>query len=179
MERYPDSVREAVNALMRSGVTVKELEEQFGIGHGTIYKWLDQLRAKGEDVRFLRETDRLKPKAMARFVDGASVQTVLEEFGVSRATVYRWRDEYESNNELKASPPLRDLPAAGKDEPSGAKRRQMAEVPKDLLIKQLKAALAEKTLEVDFFRGALREVEARRRKNTEAGERPSTAGSSK
>ena len=39
---------------------------------------------------------------------------------------------------------------------------------------QLKQALAEKTLEVDFFKGALQKVEARRRPKGEAGETAST-----
>jgi transposase-like protein len=179
LERYPDSIRNAVNELIRSGTTVEELEEQFGIGHGTVYKWMYQLRSKGEDVAFLKASDRLKGKALVRLAQGASVQTVFEELAVSRATVYRWRDEYEAQNPSSPSPPERDVPAAGKDEPSGTKRRKLAEAPKDLLIKQLKTALAEKTLEVDFFRGALREVEARRRSNTTSGEKPSIGGSSR
>lgn len=175
MERYPDSIRNSVDDLIRSGVTPEELEEQFGIGHGTAYKWLYQLQAKGEEVAFIKRSDRIRDKALARFAEGASVQTVFEEFSVSRATIYRWRDEYEKQAPSASVPPSgRDLPAAGKDEPSGAVRRKLAEAPKDVLIKQLKTALAEKTIEVDFFRGALREVEARRRSNTGSGEKRST-----
>jgi hypothetical protein len=39
---------------------------------------------------------------------------------------------------------------------------------------QLKQALAEKVLEVDFFKGALQKVEARRRPNGKAGATAST-----
>jgi transposase-like protein len=39
---------------------------------------------------------------------------------------------------------------------------------------QLKQVLAEKTLEVDFFKGALQKVEARRQPNGKAGETAST-----
>jgi transposase-like protein len=39
---------------------------------------------------------------------------------------------------------------------------------------QLKQVLAEKTLEVDFFKGALQKVEARRRPNDGSGETAST-----
>jgi hypothetical protein len=38
----------------------------------------------------------------------------------------------------------------------------------------VKRLLAEKTVELDFFKGALQRVEARRQKNNIAGERPST-----
>lgn len=173
MAGYPDSIRNAVNDLLRSGTTPDELNEQFGIGWGTAYRWMYQLRAQGEDVAFLKASDRLRSKAMERLAQGASVQTVHEEIAVSRATIYRWRDEYEAHNPSAPLPPAREVQAAGKDEPSGVERRKLAEAPKDLLIKQLKTALAEKTLEVDFFRGALREVKARRQRNTVSGEKPS------
>lgn len=177
MERYPDSVHNSVNELIRSGATVEEIEEQYGIGHGTVYKWMYLLRANGEDVAFVKHSDRVKDKAFARFEQGASVETVFEEFSVSRSTIYRWRDEYEEQNPSAPAPAAGcEVPAAGKDEPSGTRRRGPAEAPKDALIKQLKTALADKTLEVDFFRGALREIEARLRSNTGSGVKPSTVG---
>jgi hypothetical protein len=46
-------------------------------------------------------------------------------------------------------------------------------------IHRLKQLLAEKTLEVDFFRGALQKVEARRQKSGETGEMGSTSRSEK
>ncbi len=180
MERYPDSIRNAVYALMRSGVTVEELEEQFGLGHGTVYKWLYKLRADGEDVTFVKSSDRLRAKVFARFDSGASVQAVLDDFKLCRSTVFRMRDEYE----LLASgaPPVPSgvpVSGAGKDEPTGVVRRQLAEPPKDALIKQLKVALAEKTMEADFFRSALREVKAQRQQSSTSGAMPSTGRSSR
>jgi len=44
---------------------------------------------------------------------------------------------------------------------------------------QLKRLLAEKVQEVDFFKGALQKVEARRRKNESIGARASTTKSGK
>jgi hypothetical protein len=46
-------------------------------------------------------------------------------------------------------------------------------------IHRLKQLLAEKTLEVDFFKGALQKVEARRQKRDETGETASTSRSEK
>jgi len=43
----------------------------------------------------------------------------------------------------------------------------------------LKQLLAEKTLEVDFFRGALQKIEARRQRNSGSGEMTSTTRSEK
>ncbi len=44
---------------------------------------------------------------------------------------------------------------------------------------RLKRLLAEKTLEVDFFKGALQKVEARRQSNSDSGEKASTTKSGK
>jgi hypothetical protein len=46
-------------------------------------------------------------------------------------------------------------------------------------IHRLKQLLAEKTLEVDFFRGALQKVAARRQKSGETGETGSSSRSEK
>src|SRR5690242_20974780 len=46
-------------------------------------------------------------------------------------------------------------------------------------IHRLKQLLAEKTLEVDFFKGALQKIEARRQKRGGTGERASTSRSEK
>jgi hypothetical protein len=46
-------------------------------------------------------------------------------------------------------------------------------------VEQLKKALAEKVLEVDFLRGALHKVEARRRQNGSVGGPESTTRSRK
>jgi hypothetical protein len=44
-------------------------------------------------------------------------------------------------------------------------------------VHQLKRVLAEKTLEVDFFKGALQKIEARRQKSSASGETASTTKS--
>ena len=46
-------------------------------------------------------------------------------------------------------------------------------------IHRLKQLLAEKTLEVDFFKGALQKIEARRQRNSGSGEMASTTRSEK
>ncbi len=46
-------------------------------------------------------------------------------------------------------------------------------------IHRLKQLLAEKTLEVDFFKGALQKIEARRQRNSGSGEMTSTTRSEK
>jgi len=46
-------------------------------------------------------------------------------------------------------------------------------------VSQLKRALAEKTLELDFFKGALQKVEARRQQKDGSGAKASTTKSGK
>src|SRR5580700_3480883 len=98
MQRYPDSIRNAVYDLIRSGATPEDVIEQYGIGRGTAYRFLQELRSRGEDVTFMKPSDRVKARVLTRFAEGASVQAVFEEFLVSRAVLYRWRDEFEEQH---------------------------------------------------------------------------------
>ena len=60
---------------------------------------------------------------------------------------------------------------------------QTPEDPRDAKLREengcLKRALAEKGLEVDFFKGALQKIAARRQRNTDSGARASTTRSGK
>jgi hypothetical protein len=80
--------------------------------------------------------------------------------GVRPRCLYKWRaklDRLESAEE-----------SARASTHEGAYRKQVA---------HLKQLLAEKTLEVDFFKGALQKIEARRRKSDVSGETASTTRS--
>jgi transposase-like protein len=68
-----------------------------------------------------------------------------EELGIHRRLLYKWRDQLEPVDEGERAP---------------ANSREL-EVRKE--VGRLKRLLADKTLEVDFFKGALQKVEARRR----------------
>jgi hypothetical protein len=71
--------------------------------------------------------------------------------------LYKWRDQLEP-----AEPRAASLSAEGRESSLGEENRR------------LKQALAEKTLEVDFFKGALQKVEARRQQSRNSGETAST-----
>jgi transposase-like protein len=81
---------------------------------------------------------------------------LCEELGVSRTQLRRWRKEFTARHEASAAT------AALAGETLEQENRR------------LKQALAEKVLEVDFLAGALHNIEARRRQNTESGARAST-----
>jgi hypothetical protein len=81
---------------------------------------------------------------------------------VTRRCLYKWRaklDLLETGEE-----------SARASTHEGSYRKQ---------VQQLKRLLAEKTLEVDFFKGALQKIEARRQKSGASGETASTTRSEK
>ena len=86
-----------------------------------------------------------------------SVKELAEELGVGRTALYQWRDQM-----------ARDKLVQRQTEQEAKETRLEREN------RQLKAALADKTLEVDFFRGALQKVAARRQGESAAGEKAST-----
>jgi transposase-like protein len=90
-----------------------------------------------------------------------NVVVLSEELGVHRRLLYKWRKQLE--------------PADGGIQPAG----DLREFTLGKEINQLKRLLAEKTQEVDFFKGALQKVEARRRKIEHTGARASTTRSGK
>lgn len=89
-----------------------------------------------------------------------NITALSEELGVARRQLYLWREQLSPVEGRSESPP---------ESPREATLR------KENL--QLKRVLAEKTLEVDFFKGALQKIEARRQKQEESGARASTTKS--
>jgi transposase-like protein len=97
--------------------------------------------------------------AVERLKGCDNIIALAEELGVHRRLLYKWRDQLE---------PIDDgaVPA------ENGKERELR-----LKVAQLKRLVANKTLEADFFKGALQKVEARRRNNTRPGETASTTES--
>ena len=92
--------------------------------------------------------------AVARMQGCRNVAALAEELEVPRRLLYRWRTRL-----LGAVAPV-VVRHAGLEEEN----------------RQLKQLLAERTLEVDFFKGALQKIAARRQPNAETGETASTIG---
>ncbi|MBZ5492958.1 MAG: hypothetical protein LAO76_18730 [Acidobacteriia bacterium] len=96
--------------------------------------------------------------AVARVQAGENLAEVALELGVDRRGLARWQERLDPEM-LRTD-----------------RRREKALVTE---VEQLKKALAEKVLEVDFLRGALHKVEARRRQSESAGGAESTTRSRK
>lgn len=107
--------------------------------------------------KYTREFQRL---AVARMKVCDSVADLARELGIPRQTLYVWWDREES----KRSP-----------EPERSNEDVIRLEEEN---RRLKRLLAEKTLETDFFRGALQKIETRRQKN-DSGARASTTRSGK
>ena len=95
--------------------------------------------------------------AVDRLKQCENIVELAKELGIHRRLLYRWRDQLE--------------PAESGDSPAPMNSREST-LRKE--VSRLKRVLAEKTLEVDFFKGALRKVEARRQRNGNSGGTAST-----
>ena len=101
----------------------------------------------------------LRQTAEGRLALGENVRKLAQELGVSWRTLYRWR--------RRLDPTVNRGDGLSSAE-TGALQQK---------VQRLSQLLAEKTLEVDFFRGALQKVEARRQRRASSGEKTSTSKS--
>jgi hypothetical protein len=100
--------------------------------------------------------------AVERLKSCDNIVALSQELGVHRRLLYHWREGLESADREEESPPGNSRESTLRKENS-----------------QLKRVLAEKALEVDFFKGALQKVEARRQNSGMTGEKASTTKSKK
>ena len=100
--------------------------------------------------------------AVDRMKTSEDVRGLARELGVTRRCLYKWRTKLE---------------AAEPGEEASRPSTHAAAHRKEIL--QLKRLLAEKAMEVDFFKGALQKVEARRQRSSSSGEMASTTRSEK
>jgi len=97
--------------------------------------------------------------ALERLKTCKNATDLATELGIHRTQLYKWRDQMEPADD-------------GQDPPANSRERELR---KD--IRELKRVLGEKALEVDFFKGALQKVEARRRSSGSSGETVSSTKS--
>ena len=93
--------------------------------------------------------------AVDRLNQCENIVTLAKELGISRRLLYTWREKLEPRENHGPLVNSRELTL----------RKE---------ISQLKRVLAEKVLEVDFFKGALHTVEARCQRTGKAGAQAST-----
>jgi transposase-like protein len=105
-----------------------------------------------------KRTPEFKQQALERMQEAKDLGLLAKELCVSVRTLYRWKDI-----QLGRVKKIR--------EPKPHEKKLEEE------IQRLKQSLANRTLEVDFFKGALQRVKARRQRNTASGGEASTTKS--
>jgi transposase-like protein len=90
-----------------------------------------------------------------------NITALAEELGLERKLMYTWRDQLEPEHRGAESPV------------------ETREAKLEREVSRLKRVLADKTVELDFFKGALQKVQARRRQRGVSGGTASTTKSGK
>jgi len=101
-------------------------------------------------------------KAIERMKQCNNITALAEELGIERKLLYTWREQLDPVEKGEWPPPENSRESTLRKE-----------------VSKLKRVLADKTLEVDFFKGALQKVEARRQQSDMSGEPASTTKSGK
>ena len=104
-----------------------------------------------------RYPDEIRRMVVERFRACKNIVALSRELGVHRRLLYKWRDQFDSID-------------CDEEQPQGKRSESTLRVE----VNRLKRLLADKTLEVDFFKGALQKVEARRQQSGFAGEKAYT-----
>ena len=139
-----------------------------------------------EPSRFSRE---FKLEALRRMEAGENVSVLARELGVSRKSIYQWRDRYRvgGSNALrgrgrmsKAEHSAHEERPEGEKEPSAKEARQtsLEELARaQRRIAALERKIGQQQVELDFFQQALRQVRDQRLRSGVPGGTASTKSS--
>ena len=116
--------------------------------------------AKERKRQYAKYTEEFRRQAVEQMKESANIRGLAKKLGIDHRLLYDWRQR------------AADL----RDQRSTANRQARQQESE---LKELKRLLAEKTLEVDFFKGALQKVAARRQASGGSGEKASTTKSGK
>ena len=120
----------------------------------------------GKMAKWRRHTLEFKRKVIERMKTCDNIHALARELKIQRKLLYTWKYQFE-----------------GRPEPRHANLATNAEERKDKQLRdeitKLKSALAEKTLEIDFFKDALFRIKERRQPSTAPGDSASTMSSSR
>ena len=112
--------------------------------------------------RVRRHADEFRRMCVERMKQCDDISALSRELDIDRRLLYRWRDQLDPPDKSEWPPPQTSRESTLRKE-----------------VSQLKRVLAEKTLELDFFKGALQKIEARRQQRDVTGAQASTTKSGK
>ena len=107
-----------------------------------------------------RYPHEFKLRCVERMKQCNDIGALAKELNIHRRMLYRWRDQLDPAAKNKSAPKSRE----------DTLREEVS---------RLQRALADKTLEVDFFKGALQKIKARRQQQDGTGAKASTTKSGK
>ena len=116
--------------------------------------------ARKRGLKYAKYTEEFRRQAVERMKESNNIRALARELGIDKRLLYDWRARAADLSDQRA--------------PTNRKTRQLENENQEL-----KRLLAEKTLEVDFFKGALQKVAARRQQSSAHGETASTTKSGK
>jgi transposase-like protein len=112
-----------------------------------------------------------KLELVRRLEAGESGTALARESGVKRTVLYRWRDAVREGGELAlrgpGRPTLAEAQAMAAARGPAAEARSLAEARRQ--IAELEKKVGQQQVALDFFKGALRRIEASRRPSEHAG----------
>jgi transposase-like protein len=117
-------------------------------------------------AKWRRHTVEFKRQVVERMKTCENIEALARELKLQRKLLYTWKYQLEGRPEPRHA----NLGTTAEDR----KEKQLRDE-----ITKLKAALADKTLEIDFFRSALLKVKERRQQITAAGASASGTSSSR
>jgi transposase-like protein len=117
-------------------------------------------------AKWRRHTLEFKRQVVERMKTCQNIHELARELKIERKLLYTWKYQFEGRPEPRHA----NLGITAEDRKEQKHREEIA---------KLKAALADKTLENDFFRSALLKIEADRQQTTASAETASTTPSSR
>ncbi len=109
-----------------------------------------------------RYPNEFKRMVVERMKQCDNILALAAELDLDRRLMYKWRDQIDPVDKGEWPPPQNSRESMLRKE-----------------VSQLKRVLADKTVELDFFKGALQKVEARRQQSGVSGGKASTTKSGK
>ena len=109
-----------------------------------------------------RYPNEFKRMVVERMKQCDNILALATELDLDRRLMYKWRDQLDPVDKGEWPPPQNSRESTLRKE-----------------VSQLKRVLADKTVELDFFKGALQKVEARRQQSGDSGGKASTTKSGK
>lgn len=117
-------------------------------------------------AKWRRHTVEFKRQVVERMKTCENIEALARELGLQRKLLYTWKYQFEGRPEPRHA----NLGITAEDR---IEKRFQEEITK------LKSSLAEKTLEIDFFKSALLKIKEDRQQSSAAGATASTTPSSR